>query len=271
MFIIFGSPRSGTTLLKESLNLHPGVFIPMQTTIISTAAHLIGTISAWEKAARLVSEAIIASDDYSTVFAPYLTESEVRTAVQGAEPSLAGILNAVYGALARKLGKQLCGDKSPDDLLSIRKLEQVGLLDSQIKFVHIVRDVRGSVASLLNVDWAPAGIEEYFPRIWNYTNLHLYKKLVGKPNYFLVKYEELVMDPKRALSGISGILGVPFHDSMLDASARGPELRTNPSHRNLAQPFLTDRIDAWRDQLPVEVSAHCEYSAREALHTFGYK
>ncbi|REG61253.1 sulfotransferase family protein [Paraburkholderia sp. BL6669N2] len=271
MFIIFGSPRSGTTLLKESLNLHPDIFIPMQTTIISTTAHIIGTIGSWEKAVKVVAEAIVASDDYPTIFAPYLTEAEVRTTLDTAAPSLAGVLDALYGALASKLDKLLCGDKSPDDLLSIRKLEQVGLLDSQLKFIHIVRDVRGSVASLLNVDWAPAGIEEYFPRIWNYTNLHLYKKMHGRHNYVLIKYEDLVATPNAVLTHICDMLGLPFSDSMLDASKRGPELRTNPSHRNLAQPFLTDRIDVWRSQLPADVSAHCEYSAREAMYTFGYK
>jgi hypothetical protein len=210
MFIVFGSPRSGTTLLKESLNLHPDIFIPMQTTIISTAAHIVGSISSWEKAANVVSEAIVASDDYAAIFAPYLAEAEVRAAILGAEPSLAGVLHAIYGALANKLGKGLCGDKSPDDLLSIRKLEQVGLLDSQTRFVHIVRDLRGSLASLLKVDWAPAGIEEYYARIWNYTNLHLFKKLDGKSNYLLVRYEDLVADPDTHLRRISDMLGLPF-------------------------------------------------------------
>lgn len=175
MFIVFGSPRSGTTLLKETLNLHPDLFIPMQTTLISTSAHLAGSISNWSKAADVMAQALIASDDFPVIFGPYFSESDLYDIVRSAQPSLAGVLQSLYGELAKRLGKLECGDKSPDDLLSIRKLEEVGLLDNaQMKFIHIVRDVRGSVSSLLNVDWAPAGIEEYFPRIWNYTNLHLY-------------------------------------------------------------------------------------------------
>jgi hypothetical protein len=271
MFIVFGSPRSGTTLLKESLNLHPDIYIPMQTTIISTTAHLIGSISNWDKAAGVIADAITASDDYATIFSHYLSEAEVRTAVAAAAPSLAGVLETLYGALAQKLGKRICGDKSPDDLLSIRKLEQVGLLDSSVKFVHIVRDVRGSVASLLNTSWAPPRIEEYFPRIWNYTNLHLHEALRDHRNYVLVKYEALVTSPREELTRIADMLELPFDESMLDAGKRGMELRTDPSHLNLAQPFLPNRIDAWRKQLSPELGAHCEASAREAMHTFGYK
>lgn len=183
MFIVFGSPRSGTTLLKETLNLHSDLFIPMQTTLISTSAHIAGSISNWEKAADVIARSLIASDDFPVVFEQHFTEDDIRGVIKSAEPSLAGALQALYGELANRLGKRECGDKSPDDLLSIRKLEQCGLLDAPIKFVHIVRDVRGSVASLLNVDWAPVGIEEYFPRIWSYTNLHLYHALKGRPNY----------------------------------------------------------------------------------------
>ncbi|KVE42395.1 sulfotransferase family protein [Burkholderia sp. BDU5] len=270
MFIVFGSPRSGTTLLKETLNLHPDLFIPMQTTLISTSAHLAGSISNWSKAADVIARALIASDDFPVVFGPYFNENDIYDIVRSAEPSLAGVLQSLYGELAKQLGKRECGDKSPDDLLSIRKLEEVRLLNSQMKFIHIVRDVRGSVASLLNVDWAPTGIEEYFPRIWNYTNLHLYHVLKDRPNYLLVRYEDLITTPSTTVEHITRLLGVPFRASMLESSRRGPELRTNPSHLNLARPFLPERISAWRNQLPPETIEHCEYSAREAMRTFGY-
>ncbi|AJY29765.1 sulfotransferase domain protein [Burkholderia thailandensis 34] len=270
MFIIFGSPRSGTTLLKETLNLHPDLFIPMQTTLISTSAHIAGSISQWDKAADVIARSLVASDDFPVVFGAHFTEAEIVEVIKSAPHSLADALQALYGELARRLGKRECGDKSPDDLLSIRKLEQVGLLNASIRFVHIVRDVRGSVASLLNVDWAPAGIEHCFPRIWNYTNLHLYYALKDRPNYLLVRYEDFVSQPEATLRRLTAFLDVPFLKSMLNASRRGPELRSDPSHRNLAQPFMPDRIEAWRRQLPQEVVKHCEYGAQEGLQTFCY-
>jgi hypothetical protein len=270
MFMIFGSPRSGTTLLKETLNLHSDIFVPMQTTFISTAAHIVGSVSSWQEASRIIADMIVHSDDFAAVLAEYLSEEDIRNAIARAEPSLGGALDAIYGSIAKSLGKRLGGDKSPDDLLSIRKLEQVGLLHSDIKFIHIIRDVRGSVASLLKVDWAPAGIEQYFPRIWNYTNLHLYEALIGKPNYTMLRYEDLVADPESTLRRVTTLLDVPFQAAMLDSSARGMALRDNPSHRNLSQPFLPDRIDAWRSQLSKELQAHCRNSAGEAMQAFGY-
>ncbi|WP_322050880.1 sulfotransferase family protein [Paraburkholderia bannensis] len=270
MFILFGSPRSGTTLYKESLNLHSGIFIPNQTTFISPVAHVIGCISDWPLARRLIAEIITSTDDYAEVLEPYISKVEVGEVLETAAPTLAGVLNAIYGRIARNAGKVISGDKTPDDLLSIRKLEQVSLLDSDIKFVHIVRDVRGVLSSLDQVSWAPAGIEEYFPRLWNYTNLHLHKTMVGRPNYLLMRYEDLVLDPRNSLAKTSEFLGLEFEEAMLDNSNRAPMLRNDQSHTNLAKPFLQERTTSWQTELAPRQREHCEATAAEALSVFGY-
>lgn len=61
MFILFGSPRSGTTLFKECLNLHSGIFIPNQTTFISPVAHVMSSVSEWEKSKKLVADLIVST------------------------------------------------------------------------------------------------------------------------------------------------------------------------------------------------------------------
>ncbi len=80
MFILFGSPRSGTTLFKEALNLHSGIFIPNQTTFISPIAHVLGCISDWAVARRLIVEIITSADDFAEVLQPYISAAEVETA-----------------------------------------------------------------------------------------------------------------------------------------------------------------------------------------------
>ncbi|MGN4155211.1 sulfotransferase family protein [Burkholderia gladioli] len=270
MFILFGSPRSGTTLFKEALNLHSGIFIPNQTTFISPIAHVLGCISDWAVARRLIVEIITSADDFAEVLQPYISAAEVETAVTGAEPTLAGVLSAIYARMAHNTGRRIGGDKTPDDLLSIRKLEQVGLLDSDLRFLHIVRDVRGALSSLKHVSWAPTGIEEYFPRLWNYTNLHLFKTMHARDNYLLVRYEDLVDDPRRVLGQASEFLGLPFEEVMLDCTNRAPALRYDQSHLNLSRPFLAERANSWRHELAPDFQSHCENTAHEALQEFGY-
>jgi hypothetical protein len=270
MFILFGSPRSGTTLYKECLNLHRKIFIPNQTTFISPIAHVISCISDWATARQIISKIITSTDDFSEVLEPYISIAEVQDALAEAEPTLAGVLEAIYGRIAHNTGKFVCGDKTPDDLLSIRKLEQVGLLGSGIKFIHIVRDVRGALASLKSVAWAPEGIEEYFPRLWSYTNLHLYKAMNGRANYLCVRYEDLVSNPQNTLTRSTALLGLDFEETMLDNSKRAPVLRNDQSHLKLSEPFLSGRATSWKIELDMHIQQHCKASAAEALSTFGY-
>jgi hypothetical protein len=252
------------------LNLHSGIFIPHQTTFISPIAHIVGCISNWAKARQLIAELIVSTDDYTEVLMQYISPEEVDDVLASAEPTLAGVLEAIYGRIARNTGKVICGDKTPDDLLAIRKLEQVGLLNSSVKMLHIVRDVRGSTSSLKNVTWAPDGIEEYFPRLWNYTNLHLHNALQGRSNYLMVRYEDLVANPREILSRTAAFLDLPFEEAMLDSSKRAPVLRNDASHLKLAQPFLNDRATSWKNELDPRIIQHCETTAAEALRTFGY-
>ncbi|MGU7773636.1 sulfotransferase family protein [Burkholderia sp. MR1-5-21] len=271
MFILFGSPRSGTTLFKESLNLHSGIFIPNQTTFISPIAHVIGCISEWSIARPLICRIITSTDDFAEVLEPYISADEIEAALLQAEPTLAGVLTAIYRRIASNTGKRISGDKTPDDLLSIRKLEEIGLLNADtVQFLHIVRDVRGTVLSLKNVPWAPPGIEEYFPRLWNYTNLHLHKAMRGRSNYLLVRYEDLVSKPRDVLTRATTFLGLPFEESMLDSATRAPVLRNDQSHLNLSRPFLHERATAWQTELSREINAHCCATAAEALSEFGY-
>jgi len=270
MFILFGSPRSGTTLLKECLNLHSGIFIPNQTTFISPVAHIMSSVSEWAKSRELVENLIVSTDDFTEVLQAYISAEEIHDVVSAAEPTVAGVLEAIYARIARNTGKLIAGDKTPDDLLSIRKLEEVGLLASDVKCLHIVRDVRGAMSSLKNVTWAPDGIEEYFPRLWNYTNLHLHQAIKDRPNYLLVRYEDLVSDPRSTLSRAAGFLGLAFEESMLDHNRRAPVLRNDQSHLKLSQPFQNDRATSWKNELDARISKHCEATAREALSVFGY-
>ncbi|WP_244826074.1 sulfotransferase [Caballeronia sp. TF1N1] len=270
MFILFGSPRSGTTLLKESLNLHPEIIIPFQTTFISAVAHIMGSMSDWSKSRALVAQFITSTDDFASTLAPHISAEEVYSALNSAAPTVAGVLNAIYSKIAENNGKSVAGDKTPDDLLSIRKLEEVGLLGSDIKFLHIVRDVRGIISSLHNVSWSPPGIEEYFPRLWNYTNLHLHRAMASKPNYLLVRYEDLVANPREALTRCTELLGLPFDERMLDHASRAPVLRHDQSHQNLSLPFQPERANSWEKTLSPEIVRHCRDTSGEAMRVFGY-
>jgi hypothetical protein len=272
IFIIFGSPRSGTTLLKETLSRNSNIFIPHETNIVTPIAYIIESIKNPIIGKELIGKLIVSSKDYQHALGQHLDESEIFHALQYGKYTLAGVLNSIYGTLAKKMNKKRCGDKSPNDLQSVHLLQELGLLDSDIKIIHLVRDVRSVVASLLNVDWAPKDIELTFPRQWNTTNMHLYQAMQGNANYFLLRYEDMVAYPKESFAGACQFLDVKFEEGMLSELNRGVSLRRRQAHhKNLAQPFLTSRVNSWETELPSDIIKHTEQLADEGLSLFGYQ
>ena len=196
MFIIFGSPRSGTTLLREALNQHNKIFIPHETDFIVPISFVLDRVSDPGIGREIISNLIAATHDFGPSIGNFLSAKEVKDLVHNADYSLSAILNALYGEIGNKLGREAVGDKSPNDLAFIGILKKVGLFESNIRIIHIIRDVRDVVMSLKNTKWAPENIVNNFPRIWEGSNLNLVRFMDESQHpYFRVRYEDMVINP----------------------------------------------------------------------------
>jgi Sulfotransferase family len=270
MFIIFGWPRSGTTLLSAALDLHPEVVVPDETDFIVPLALIVDRVKDPAVGRPLLSRLIAATERFPESLGRFLDAEAVSRAVERAPWAAAPILEALYADLAARAGKRLAGDKSPNDLASFGLLLRGGLFDSEIRVLHIVRDLRDVVLSLRTVGWAPRA-EATVPRPWATANLGLHLALRDQPHrYHLVRFEELVAAPRPAFEAIARFLGVPFDDALLRHEDRGRRQRDQPHHGNLGRPFLAERAGAWRAGLPEEARRSCETSAAEAMEMFGY-
>ncbi|TKB26112.1 sulfotransferase [Desulfopila sp. IMCC35006] len=271
MFIIFGSPRSGTTLLRESLNQHDKIFIPHETDFIVPIAFVLDRVSDPRVGREIISNLIPATRDFGPSVGQFLSPSEVRDLVHVADYSLPMILNALYGAIGNKLGREVVGDKSPNDLGFIGILKKVGLFTSDIRIIHIVRDVRDVIMSLKNTEWAPKDIETYFPRIWEGSNLNLTTFLEDSQYpYFRIRYEDMVSNPGNMLPLLCNYLGVQYSEKILNTANFGNDLKHLDHHRNLDKGFMVDRCYAWKSMMPTEWVENCSNMAKEGLRVFNY-
>lgn len=271
MFIIFGSPRSGTTLLREMLNQHSDILIPEETSFIVPCAYILDRVADPNAGRRMIFDMIVNAKDFTVTLAAYLSREDIWRAVSGADYTLLGVLSAIYTELGKKTGKRITADKSPNDLLSVQILQNLGLFQGDVKILHIVRDIRAVVLSLLKVDWAPADIGNTFPRTWSATNVHLSTVMSGSSSYHLLRYEDLVGQPDHELKKICAFLNVDYQESMLSETRRGLGLRHLPHHMNLGLPVLQERAAAWRHEVAPELEKSCMASALEGLRLFGYE
>jgi hypothetical protein len=271
MFHVFGTPRSGTTLLARTLNAHPAIVVPHETDFLVPLAFLFDRIRDPVLGRSLIAEMAAGSAAFAGSLGEYLSAAEVREAIRSADYHPVAMAAAVYARVAERAGKSLAGDKSPNDLNFVRILHKTGMLDAPAKIIHIVRDVRDVMASLSRTGWG-GDLQTYFARQWSHSNLYLHAAMRDRPDrYVLLRYEDFVRDPAAGLDRCCRLLGVAFVESMLDPAARDhARYRGDALHGRIAQAISPDAVgrhanEFTREQLDAQVR-----QAEEGLRTFGY-
>lgn len=271
MFFIFGSPRSGTTLLAQCLSAHPDLVVPAETDFIVPTAFVFNQIADVAVRRAVLRPLITNSILTRASLGEYLGEGQLLALIEANCSSLPMLLDAIYSAVARAASAKLAGDKTPNDLLYGRILVQSGAIPHDAKVIHIVRDVRDVTSSLMRREWV-AGIETFFPRLWSQTNLYLFEQFQAAPNYLLVRYEDFVRDPGTELLQICRLLAVSTDHltTMIDPGKRHRRYIGSPHHGMLYRPISEARIGVYRHDLPGELVATCHRQASEGMLAFSY-
>lgn len=271
MFFIFGSPRSGTTLLAQCLNAHTKILVPHETDFMIPLAFTFHRIQNPELGKDILQKLITHSTAFPNSLGEYLSEKQVVEIIQACDYHPAKILNALYGALASAAKKTIAGDKSPNDLMNVPVLVKTGALDeASMKIIHIVRDVRDIMVSLSRVGWG-ADSDVYFPRFWSSSNLYLHALYQNKKRlYFFLRYEDMVREPELTFQQICHFLEVEYEPAMFDSSKFNPRYKNIPAHSKLYNPISTENIGVYKTQVPSALLRSYEKQAGEALEIFGY-
>ncbi len=212
---LVGCPRSGTTLLQCLLGAHTRVAAFPETAfytvlypdrrwaarlgLASRRAHL-----PWQAFARAMQR-------------PDLLGRLPRPAVWARQYSRAFV--CALDQLTLEQDKTVWLEKSPGHLHVVETIQR---LVPEAKFIHLVRHGPDVVASLYdigvnypNADWGrlfhslDACIERWA------RDVALSQAYAGRPNHCLVRYEDLVAEPRAALAPLCALVGAPFEESML--------------------------------------------------------
>jgi hypothetical protein len=200
----------------------------------------------------------------------YLSDDDVCAIVDECGASFGKLLDGLYSALAEKAGAKVAGDKSPNDLACLDILVKTGALDSPRRIIHVVRDIRDVLGSILNQGWVQPGARRQFARNWAHQNLHLHTIMGGDSRYLLVRYEDFVRQPTAQMTRLLAHLGQEFHPDVLDPTRRHARYQNEPHHPRLYEPINPDAVGSHRQRLKPSLRAACEREARAAMVAFGY-
>jgi Sulfotransferase family len=189
--IIFGAPRSGTSYLNRLVNQHPDIYV-------SEEARLFGWVHQSLK--------VLAED---------------RNLIRKHQELFVDHLRARYPELIRGFYRDLrpkasyWGDKNPHYASAEQEgcLETITELFPGTRFIHIIRDGRDVVTSVVRKGWADF---ERAHEVWT-AHVDIGSKFAARfPDSCLeIRYEDLVSDDVAGARKIFEFLGIPIHRSVV--------------------------------------------------------
>jgi hypothetical protein len=289
--IVVGVGRSGTTLLRMMLDAHPQMAIPPET-------HFVPDLILECERLRLSPERLVhlVVHDRHRRWGDFgISEQEYLERLRSI-PTLnaADAIRAFYGLYAEHAGKPRWGDKTPD---YVKRMRRINRSLPEACFIHVIRDGR-DVALSHNRRIVRRGEATRKPvpagemaRRW--------RKRIGKAredahalrHYMELRYEDLVTETEPSLRRVCEFIGLPWDPVMLDyhegAEERLQEMaRDLPAgqgrphrpgeerlraHALLKEPPQRDRVANWRDEMSEADVAAFEENAGPLLAELGYE
>lgn len=251
---IGGMPRSGTTLLRMMLDSHPNIACGPELRVLPALARLSRETKAFYGGV-LNDHYGVAPDDLNGAFRDLFTSFLLP--------------------YARKRGKARIAEKTPANVLHFGELQE---LFPDCCCVHVMRDGRDVVASLMQIDWKDERTGERLDitrdpaaaaASWA---AHVGRGIEGGPRVFQLRYEDLIAAPARALTTLLAFLGEPWHESVL-AFHDNPTTRAGMNEYSAAQvsrPLYRESVGRWRRDLAPDAKDAVKRCAGALLKQLGY-
>lgn len=267
-FFIFGSPRSGTSLLSRMIDSHEQLVVPNESLIFKMFSSF---IDCYGDLSLLENQAVLLRDILATRVIGYWQPKPVFESVLNLikRPSFGGVIEALICSRALEKDLKAWGEKSPGHVFYWNEIKREF---PEAKVIHIVRDGRDVASSIINARMGP---KTYYAaaQMWRdyLARIETIKQDCAEEQFIEVRYESLLADPKGNLQKICDLLGVTYSDSMLNFFEKDTNYRTDKTNlENLRKPLMADNQEKWRKNLSAEDLQEFETVAGDFLSRFGY-
>ncbi|MBE9126711.1 MULTISPECIES: sulfotransferase family protein [unclassified Coleofasciculus] len=232
---LVGCPRSGTTLLQSMLAAHPEIASFRESKFF---LYMVPEYEPRRRALGLVSRQL------KRRLEKYFKDEIGRSEMLQRFPRI--IFMSCYtrkfmnimNFMTEEQGKSIFLEKTPDH---IYKIEYIEKFVPGVRFIHLLRNGADVVASLYEVTnkypkpWAGARTIDICIDYW-VRAVESSRKYIYKPNHILVRYENLVENPRSVLKELCEFIGVEFNEKMLrDYGVIGTQLSLEHEGRVISQ------------------------------------
>lgn len=267
LFVV-GCHRSGTTVIRRILNTHPAIWLAKETQYLAFRAW---RPDDWREPRRPAE-----ISDHARFVAPFLPPTGWRArptaaafAATGAPPTFADFYEWLC-QLEAPPDRALAywGDNTPRYVSLIPELHRAW---PNARYLHMVRDPRDVVRSALEVPFggntALTAAEEWVERVG--AGLAAQRLVGGQLR--VVRFEDLLREPRHTLRGIADWLGLPDAFAPDEPGPDGADIARQAHLARISQPLDPAVIGRWRQALSRTQVAEIEQLCQPFLSAFGYE
>ena len=234
---ILGAPRSGTTLLRVMLAGHPRLWSPPEMILapFATMAERVNHTNRrfWEKGGLRRGLMDLEGLDVE--------------AARAREAALEDkTIPEVYALLQSRLGDRMLVDKCPHLAVMPEAMARLESWFPGPRYLWILRHPGSVLRSLENMPMAEVMLDGYggdAREAWAACNRNIrdFLATIPRERWAIVRYEDLVTDPRPVMERACAALGVPFHEAVLDPY-EGDRMREGPKGaRAIGDPNMAAR------------------------------
>lgn len=178
------------------------------------------------------------------------------------------ILNSYKSKNSIPESKKIWIDHTP---LNFRYFNRLIEMYPSAKFVHIVRDPRAVVNSIVDLDWGPNTILTA-TRWWLMNITYGLVAELKRPELVIsTKFEDILLNPEAEIKRICEFIDIPFMLEMLKGDATFLPNYTKNQHSLVGQKPELDKVYSWKAKLSEENISVIESECRELLLLFDYE
>lgn len=261
MFFIVGRSRSGTTLLRTLFDAHPNVIMPFESPFIWVLRNKYRKKQYWSKRDLKNFYEDLYKTNWKFKLWPVDKEKLLNDllSLEGRTDYLTvcKCVHANYQSTFPKKEIKWIGDKNPKYSVRLRKIEK---MFPEVRYIHIIRDYRDHLYSMLKVNFLGSVIPEILYQ-WRYSAKTIEKFKKKKPDKIIsIRYEELAADPEKVFGDICRFLNIESDQSVFEFYKHEKEIKQSLDaelldkfQKSLFNPINTSRIRNWEGKLPDEV------------------
>lgn len=209
---VVGMNGSGTTMLADLLDNSPDLYIfPRETRMIPWLIQHVDKFGDLKQPANL--EKLL--DAFCNFYAVRMvSRADVPPLEAVREPSVYGVVDAVYKHLAAKEGKTRWVEKSP---MNLQFMLQIAKEMPTAKFIHIYRDGR-DVAQSNQRRWHKHPVWSIYRWVQSVRQGRKDGNELGAARYLEISYEALTHDAETTLRKVSDFIGITYSPDLLRSS-----------------------------------------------------